>query len=94
MKSGVQRWDLLVGGFASLIAVGGLLLSIKLGNTASLGLGDVHRDTQKFLATIAAMFLILIAIKAGLRFRRARQAGHGTCGWSFERLRSWPRHRG
>ena len=47
MKSRVQRWDLVVGGFASLVAVGGLLLSITLGNTASLGLGDFHREHKR-----------------------------------------------
>lgn len=70
----VQRWDLAVGALASLTAVAGLLVSIRLGNTASLGLGTFHRASQEFMAGLAAMFLILVAIKAGLRYRRTRQS--------------------
>lgn len=69
MKSRVQRWDLVVGACASLIAVAGLLLSVSLGNNVSLGFGNFHRDIQELLAVLAAMFLILVAIKAGLRYR-------------------------
>jgi len=94
MKSRVQRWDLVVGGFASLIAVAGLLISITLGNTSSLGLGDFNRDAQQFMAMLAAMFLTHVAVKAGLRYRRTRQTDHSTCGWSFERLLNPPRRRG
>ncbi len=65
-----QRWDLVVGGMASLVAISGLGLSIAVGNTTAVGFGHVQRETQNFLAMLAAMFLVLIAIKAGLRYRK------------------------
>jgi hypothetical protein len=81
-----QRWDLVFGALASLVAIAGFLLSVRLGNTASLGLGNFHCDTQKFMAMLAAMFLILVAIKAGLRYRKTGRTSPTTCGWNFERM--------
>lgn len=78
-----QRCDLVVGSLASLVAIAGLLLSIALGNTASVGFGDLPRETQKFMAVLAAIFLILIMIKAGIRYRGGCKA---ACAWSIERL--------
>jgi hypothetical protein len=84
MKSSrTQRWDLVVGVGASLVAIFGFGLSMAIGNTTSVGFGNVQRETQNFLAVVAGMFLILVAIKAGFRYRSARQ---GVCGWSIERL--------
>jgi len=89
MKSSrTQRWDLVVGCLASLVAIAGLGVSIAVGNSASVGFGHVQRETQRFLAVLAAMFLMLIAIKAGLRYRKGCQAG---CGWSIERMLNRPR---
>ena len=86
MKSSrAQRWDLVVGAFASLVAIAGLLLSIALGNTASVGFGFLHPDTQKFMAALAGVFLVLVAIKAGIRYRSESQA---VCAWSVERFAS------
>lgn len=89
-SSGSQRWDLLVGVLASLVAISGLGFSIAVGNTASIGFGHVNRETQSFLAVLAAMFLILVAIKGGLRYRKRRQAIRG---WSIERLLNPPKRR-
>jgi len=77
-----QRWDLVVGGAASLIAVAGLLLSIVVGNTTSIGFGYLHPGTQKFMVVLAGMFLILVAIKAGIRHSGVRR---GACGLSVAR---------
>lgn len=90
-SSGVQRWDLLVGALASLIAVGGVLLSIAVGNTESIGLGNVRRETQYFLATLSIVFFILVAIKAGLRYRSKCQT---ACTWSIDRLLNRPSRQG
>jgi hypothetical protein len=89
-----QRWDLVAGGAASLIAIAGLLLSIALGNTTSIGFGHLHPETQKFMAVLAATFLILVVIKAGLRYRRTNQTGNSACGLSLKRLLHPPRRRG
>ncbi len=78
-----QRWDIVVGGAASLIAIAGLALSIAVENTASVGFGDVHRETQNVLVVIAGIFLILVAIKAGLRYGKGC---YGDCDWTVERL--------
>jgi len=82
-EGGAQRWDLVVGIVASLVAISALGLSIAVGNTASVGFGNVHRETQIFLAALAGMFLILVAIKAGMRYRKGCQA---LCGLSIDRL--------
>ncbi|MBN9657065.1 MAG: hypothetical protein J0H49_02750 [Acidobacteria bacterium] len=86
-SSRVKRWDLVVGVLASLVAISGLGLSIAVGNTASVGFGRVHRETQNFLAVLGATFLILIAIKTGLRYRKRSKA---ACGWSVERMLNQP----
>lgn len=84
MKSSrAQRWDLVIGALASLVAVAGLLLSISLGNTASVGLGFLLPDTQKFMAALAGVFFVLVLIKAAIRYRGESQA---LCAWSIERL--------
>jgi cytochrome c biogenesis protein CcdA len=83
MKSRSQQWDLVIGAFASLIALAGILLSISLGNIASIGFGIVHRETQQFLAVIAGMFVILVAIKVALRYRCEHQI---RCGRTIDRL--------
>ena len=72
--SSAQRWDLAVGGIACLIAVAGLLLSIALGNTKALPGVVVDSETQKMLAVPAAIFLLLVLVKAGVRFRRGSLA--------------------
>ena len=77
------RWDLVVGAIASLIAVIGLLLSLGTDNTSSLGGVAIDRETQKFLAAVAGTFLILIGIKAGLRFRGRTSPFR----WSIQELR-------
>ncbi len=68
---------------ASLIAIAGFLLSIALKNTASIGFGFLHVESQKFMAVVAGTFLILVAIKSSVRYRRGRGA---VCVWSLERL--------
>jgi cytochrome c biogenesis protein CcdA len=88
-----QRWDLVVGALASLVSIAGLVLSITLGNTDSLGFGNFHRDAQQFMAVLAAMVLILVAIKAGLRYRTVRKSAQTACAWRFGRLRKRPRRR-
>jgi hypothetical protein len=64
-----RKWDIAIGAAASVIALAGLGVSITVGNTESAGLGDIDPRTQKQLAAVAATFLILVAIKAGIRFR-------------------------
>jgi hypothetical protein len=59
-----------MGVFASLIALGGLLLSIAAGNTESIGFGVIDRDTQAALAWVAGAVLVLVFIKIGIRCRR------------------------
>ena len=66
----IRRWDLAMGVFASLIALGGLLLSIAAGNTESIGFGVIDRDTQAALAWVAGAVLVLVFIKIGIRCRR------------------------
>lgn len=78
-----QRWDIAVGGAASVIAIAGLAWSIAVENTASVGFGVVHRETQNILVVIAGIFLILVAIKAGLRYGKRC---YGDCDWAVERL--------
>ena len=65
-----RRWDLVVGGAASLVAISGISLSITVGNTTSVGFGNLNGETQKFLVVLAGIFLILIAIKAVFRYRK------------------------
>jgi hypothetical protein len=91
MKSRVQRWDLMIGTLASLVAIAGLLLNLAIGNTASVGFGVLSRETQKFMTVLAALFLSLVAIKAGIRYHsrertvracsidalKKRRGGHG-----------------
>lgn len=67
MKS-VKRWDVVVGLTASLVAIAGLLLSMALGNTGSLGFGHLSSKTQEFLISLASLFLFLVMIKALLRY--------------------------
>lgn len=74
MKSRVQRWDLVVGAMASLVAVAGLLLSLAVGNRASVGFGELRPELQMLLLSLGAVFLILVAIKAAMRYRRSGQA--------------------
>jgi hypothetical protein len=62
------RWDLLVGLLASLIAMAGLGISISLRNTASIG-GAIDLQVQRTLAMLALQLLLLVLIKAGLRYR-------------------------
>ena len=59
-----------MGVFASLIALGGLLLSIAAGNTESIGFGVIDRDTQAALAWVAGAVLVLVFIKIVIRCRR------------------------
>jgi hypothetical protein len=75
MKS--SRWDLLVGLAASCVAIAGLGLSIAVGNTTAIGFGNIRRETQEALGLLAGIFLILIAIKAGLRSQISCQAFRG-----------------
>lgn len=82
-SSSVRRWDLVVGALASLIAVAGFLLSISLGNTATVGFGFLAPESQKFMLILAAVFLILVAIKAAIRFRCGDPA---ACEGSLDRL--------
>jgi hypothetical protein len=65
----VRRWDLLLGASASAVAIVGLLLNISAGNTDSAGFGSVDRETQKTLAGLAGVFLVLVLVKTGIRFR-------------------------
>ena len=82
-SSSAQRWDVVIGAVASVIAITGLALSISLGNTTSIGFGSLNSETQKFMAVLAGMFLVLVGIKAGLRYSSKCQ---GLCGWRIERL--------
>ena len=54
---------------ASLVALGGLLLSIVGGNTTAAGFGVIGRHTQEGLAWVAAAVLILVIIKIEIRRR-------------------------
>ena len=65
---GCGHWRL-----ASLIAICGLAISIAAGDTTSLGFGRIYRETQNSLAALAIVFLVLVAIKAIIRFRRGIQ---------------------
>ena len=58
-----------MGVFASLIALGGLLLSIAAGNTESIGFGVIDRHMQAALAWVAGVVLVLVFIKIGIRCR-------------------------
>ncbi len=58
-----------MGVFASIIALGGLLLSIAVGNTESIGFGAIDRHTQAALAWVAGVVLVLVFIKIGIRCR-------------------------
>ena len=79
MKSRAQRWDVVIGALASLIAIVGLLLSLALGNTWSIGFGYLRPETQKFMAVLAGIFLVLVAIKTSVRYRQG-------CRWNLEQL--------
>lgn len=84
MKSSrLPRWDLVIGALASLVAVSGFLFSLAVGNTATVGFGTVHLGTQKFMAVLAGVFLLLLIIKTAIRYRPSCQA---TCVWSLERF--------
>ena len=78
-----RRWDLMVGVAAALVAMAGLLLSLQFGNTWAVGIGVIDRETQKTLLALAAIFLTLIGIKAGLRFTVVFSK---ACPTSLERL--------
>jgi hypothetical protein len=83
-----RKWDVAVGAAASLIALAGLGLSVTFGNTEAAGLGHIDSTTQKQLAAVAGAFLILVAIKAGIRFRyRPVPACSGSLEQVWRRLR-------
>ena len=70
MKSSrAQRWDLVIGALASLVAVAGLLLSLAVGNTKSIGVGSITLETQRFMLWLAVVSLMLVGIKFGMRYR-------------------------
>ena len=77
-----QRWDLVVGALASVIAIMGLLLSVGAGNTMSAGFGVIDLDTQKALAWLAGVFASLMLVKTGIRYRDGIAA---ACSMSFQR---------
>ncbi|MBX7135093.1 MAG: hypothetical protein K1X67_20700 [Fimbriimonadaceae bacterium] len=66
-RARIRRWDLVVGALASLIALAGLVVSIALRNTTSVG-GSIDLASQKTLAALAGMFLTLVLVKAGIRY--------------------------
>ena len=66
----MQRWDLVRGALASMVAVAGLLLSVRLGNTHAAIFGFLDRPTQVFLAVLAAFLGIMVAVKTQLRYSR------------------------
>lgn len=83
-----RRWDLVVGAAAATVAVAGLLLSINLGNTQAAVVRFVDLETQKALVLFAAVVLILVGLKAAIRYRGAASR---ACPMSLERLlRRWP----
>jgi hypothetical protein len=67
-SSSSRRWDLLVGVLASLIALAGLVVSISLRNTITIG-GAIDLQFQETLAVLALLVLLLVVIKAALRYR-------------------------
>jgi hypothetical protein len=66
-----RRWDLFVGFAAAVISVAGLLLSLGLGNSRSAVIGVIDAETQKGLLAVATMLLVLVVIKAGIRYWRS-----------------------
>ena len=77
-----DRWDLVVGVAAAVIAIAGLGLSVALGNTETIAAGTIASETQRSLLVLAAVFLLLVLVKAGIRYRRFLST---TCPWSLER---------
>jgi hypothetical protein len=76
------RWDLVVGGAAAVIAIAGLGLSVALGNTETIAAGTIASETQRALLVLAGVFLLLVLIKAGIRYRGVLST---ACPGSLER---------
>lgn len=81
-----DRWDLVVGGAAAVIALAGLVLSIAIGNTETIAAGTITSETQRSLLVLAGVFFLLVLVKAGIRYRNSSAR---ACPSSLERW--WPR---
>ena len=66
-----DRWDLVVGGAAAVIALASLCLSIALGNTETIAAGTIASETQRALLVLAGVFLLLVLVKAAIRYQRS-----------------------
>ena len=77
-----------MGFAAAVISVAGLLLSLGLGNTRSAVIGLIDAETQKGLLAVATMVLVLVVVKAGVRYGALFSMASPT---SLKRLRRRPR---